>query len=147
MRQDHVGDAGNRDEAVGARRRHLRSTFTYPVEFKLFSQKAEGMPFVGFLKDISLGGAGLEIEDQYGRFDIAVKNSRVILTLSIPRENKTNIVAFVQWVKRKEGTHHIEMGISFKDLDYKDLIVIEKLVGLRGKDHNMMWNLWERYYR
>lgn len=149
MVQEHdASDAHNCAEAFIDRRRHPRSVFTYPVEFKLFSENAEAISFVGYLEDISLGGAGLQIEDQYGRFNInEAKNGRVILTLSIPRENKTNISAHIRWVKKKEGTSRIRMGISFKDLDYKDLTVIEKLIGLKGKDHNMMWNLWEQYSR
>jgi hypothetical protein len=76
-----------------------------------------------------------------------VKNGKIILTLSIPRENKTNIQAHVQWIKRKEGTFRTKMGISFKDINYGDAAVIERLIGLKSKDHNMMWNLWEQYYR
>jgi hypothetical protein len=37
------------------------------------------------------------------------------------------------------------MGISFKDLDYADLAVIERLIGRKSKDHNVMWNLWEQH--
>jgi hypothetical protein len=39
------------------------------------------------------------------------------------------------------------MGIAFRDLDYESSLVIEKLIGLKSKDHNMMWNLWEQYYQ
>lgn len=146
MQEDRVAGTENCEEAVRNGRRHLRTVFTYPVEFKLFSHNGEGTSFVGYLKDISLDGAGLEIEDQYGRFNtIQVENGRVILTLSIPRENRIKISARIQWAKKREGSSHVRMGISFKDLDYADLTVIERLIGLKGKDHNMMWNLWEQY--
>jgi len=146
MQEDSVTETENCEEALKNGRRHLRTVFTYPVEFKVLSQKAESMSFVGYLKDISLDGAGLEIEDRYGRFNAyEAENGRVILTLSIPRENRIKISARIQWVKKKEGSSHVRMGISFKDLDYADLTVIERLIGLKGKDHNMMWNLWEQY--
>jgi hypothetical protein len=165
MKKDDMADTedvqeastGKRGHLYLNRRKHLRSVFTYPVEFKLFSQKAEGISFdglkaynghsgIGYLKDISLGGAGLEIEDEYGRFNVdQADRGRVKLTLSVPREDKIIIFAHIQWAKKVEGTSRIKMGVSFKDLDYRDLTVIEKLIGLRNKDHNMMWNLWERY--
>jgi hypothetical protein len=148
LEEDKINSAENREETFQNRRRHLRSVFTYPVEFKFFSHRSEALSFVGYLKDISLGGASLEIEDPYGRLNINdAKNGKIVLTLSIPRENKTNIQAHVQWIKRKEGTFHTKMGISFKDIDYNDATVIERLIGLKSKDHNMMWNLWEQYYR
>jgi hypothetical protein len=150
MQEQHVIDTQTPAEDSANRRRHPRSIFTYPVEFKLFLQKTEGISFVGqfvgYLMDISLGGAGLKIEDPYGRVDInGIVNGRVRLTLSVPRENKINIFAHVQWITKTEGTPRVKLGISFKDLDYKDLTVIEKLIGLKSKDHNMMWNLWEQY--
>lgn len=128
------------EEASANRRRHPRSSFTYPVEFNLFSQKAEGLSFdgmnlykghsgIGYLKDISLEGAGLQIEDEYGRFSVnEMERSRVKLTISIPRENKINIFAHIKWVTKIKGTSHIKLGISFKDLDYRDLTAIEKLI-------------------
>jgi hypothetical protein len=148
VHEDNMSSTENCEEALVNRRRHLRSVFTYPVEFKLLSHRPEALSFAGYLKDISLGGACLEVEDPYGRLDIAeAKNGRVILGLNIPRENKTNVSAQVQWVRKKEGTSHVKMGILFSDLDYRDSTVIERLIGLKSKDHNMMWNLWEQYYR
>jgi hypothetical protein len=148
VQEDNVTGIENCEEAVINRRRHLRSVFTYPVEFKLLSQKVEGGSFVGYLKDISLSGAALLIEDRYGRFGVnEAKNSMAMLTLSIPHEDKIKIYAHIQRVKKEEDPSHINMGISFKNLDYKDLTVIEKLIGLKGKDHNMLWNLWEQYCR
>jgi hypothetical protein len=148
MQEDNLTDVENRDETFVEQRRHLRSVFTYPVEFKLFSQKGEGLSFGGYLKDISLGGAALEIEDRYGRFNISdAENSRIILTLSISHQDKMKVLALIQWIKKEEGASQIRMGISFKDLDYRDLTVIEKLIGMKGKDHNMLWNLWEQYSR
>lgn len=73
MQRDSLTDAENLDsieEDPINRRRHPRSVFTYPVEFELFSQNGEKALFVGYLKDISLGGAGLQIDDPYGRFNV-----------------------------------------------------------------------------
>jgi hypothetical protein len=148
VEEDNPTYAENREEGPTDQRRHLRTVFAYPVEFKLVSPKTEGLTFAGNLKDISLGGAALEIEDRYGRFNMnEAQNGRGVLSLSIPREGKMRVFALIQWVKKEEGATHIKLGISFKDLDYNDLTVIEKLIGLKGKDHNMLWNLWEQYSR
>ncbi len=144
LEADKLGEV---DEPLINRRRHPRSVFTYPVEFKLFSpQKAEGVSYNGYLKDISLGGAALQFEDRYGRFNLAdADDAKLKMVLSIPRENKVSFFAHIQWVKKIEGSFSIKIGISFKDLEYDEQSVIEKLIGLKGKDHNMMWNLWEQY--
>jgi hypothetical protein len=123
MQEDKLIDAENLEgqENPINRRRHLRSVFTYPVEFELLSQKGESASFVGYLKDISLGGAGLQIDDPYGRFNISkAENGTLRLMLSIPRGNKVHIFAHIHWVKK---------------------------VSLKSKDHNMMWNLWEQHYQ
>lgn len=148
MQEDNMTDAGDLEESPINRRKHLRSVFTYPVEFELLSQKPEGMVFAGYLKDISVGGAGLEIDDPYGRFSASrAENGTVRLTVKIPRENRIHIFAHVQWVRKGDGTSQVKMGLSFKDLDYETSKVIEKLIGLKGKDHTMMWNLWEQLYQ
>ena len=148
MQEESRGNTESGEESLANRRKHPRSVFTYPVAFKIVSRTFESVSFLGYLKDISLSGAGLEIEDHYGRLNIdEAKNGRVILTLNIPHGNKTHILAHIRWIRKKEGASHVKIGISFKNLDYDDVTAIEKLIGLKGKDHNMMWNLWEQYCR
>ena len=145
------------EEASAERRTYLRSVFTYPVEFKLLSQRVEDNhmlqkllaftpSFSGYLRDISLGGAAIQVEDRNGRFNLQeAEHGKVLLTLNIPNAIKAKVYARVQWVKKEEDTSDIRMGISFKSLACNDLSVIEKLIGMKGKDYNMLWNLWERY--
>jgi hypothetical protein len=148
MREDNLTDNENHEESAADRRRHPRSVFTYPVEFEIFLQRSENPTYHGYLKDISLGGAGLQIEDPYGRFNTEkAANGTLRLMISIPRQKKIYIFAHIQWIRKVETTSRVNMGIAFKDLDYETSLVIEKLIGLKGKDHNMMWNLWEQYYQ
>ena len=148
VREDNLTDSEDSQEKAVNRRNYLRSVFTYPVEFRMFSQKGTGgTAFTGYLRDVSLGGAHLQIDDPYKRFNAqSADGGRVILTLSIPRENRIKIFAHIRWVRRKEGSSRIRMGVSFKGLAQEDLAVIEKLIGLKGKDQNMLWSLWEQYY-
>jgi hypothetical protein len=167
MREDQAMEMYlSRDLPIN-RRRVPRSVFIYPVEFELFSSKKEPAFFngYGYLKDIALSGAGLQFEDNYGRFIInedentkikfkdkygrfnisEEEHAKVHIFLSTPREEKVNIFAHIQWIEKVEGTFHIKMGIGFKDLEDRQLAVMEKLIGLKGKDHNMMWTLWDQY--
>jgi hypothetical protein len=148
VQEDNLTESNDLQEKAINRRGHLRSIFTYPVEFRLFSQKGTGgTAFAGYLRDISRGGAHLQIDDPYKRFNPqSAEGGRVILTLNIPRENRIKIFAHIRWVRRKEGSPRIRMGVSFKGLNQEDVTVIDKLIGLKGKDQNMLWSLWEQYY-
>jgi hypothetical protein len=147
-REDDQTKIEKRGDTAANRRGFPRSDFAYPAGIKLITRTFESASFTGYLRDISLSGAGLEIDDPYGRLNtIDVKSARVILTLNIPRQDKTHVLAYVRWMRKTGGTPRVKIGISFKNLDYEDLMVIEKLIGLKSKDHNMMWNLWEQYCR
>ena len=128
------------------RRAHLRSAFTYPVEFKIFTQNP--VVLKGILRDISLGGSCLEYEDPYRRIilDDAV-NSSVKLTLNIPGYDKLFILAKIRWITNIENTSLVKLGIEFSDLAPDQLHIINELIGMKNKDHNMMWNLWEAYQK
>ncbi|RJQ48806.1 MAG: PilZ domain-containing protein [Nitrospiraceae bacterium] len=149
---DHEDDAENSaadgdETSVINRRKFFRSEFTYPVEFRLFSRGADNVYFKGYLKDISVSGACLQYDDTYGRFNLEeMRNAKIKLSLSIPNSDKVIVFALIRWVKRIDiRSFSFKMGIEFQDLERWQLDVIEKLIGMRNKDHNMMWNLWEQY--
>ena len=130
-----------------ARRKYPRSEFTYPAEFKLFAQNSEHASFKGYLKDISASGARLQFEDRYGRFKTEeMKNAKIKISFSIPLGDKVSIFALIRWIKKVDPrSFFFKIGIEFQDLEAWQLDVIEKLIHMRNKDHNMMWNLWEQY--
>jgi hypothetical protein len=140
-------DAVTNDDDFTDRRKYPRSEFTYPVEFKMFSQNSEHASFRGYLKDISISGACLQFEDKYGRFNIKdSNNAKVKISFSIPNEDRATIFAQIRWTKKVDPkTFDISLGIEFMNLEGWHLDVIEKLISMKNKDHNMMWNLWEQY--
>ena len=140
-------DAVTNDDDFTDRRKYPRSEFTYPVEFKMFSQNPEHSSFKGCLQDISISGACLQFEDKYGRFNIRDSNNvKIKISFSMPNEEKATIFAQIRWIKKVDPkTFYISMGIEFQDLEGWQLDVIEKLINMKNKDHNMMWNLWEQY--
>lgn len=147
--EDSIVDLGaeEKEAELIKRRKYPRSEFTYPVEFKLFVQNPEHASFKGYLKDISASGARLQFEDRYGRFKTEeMNNAKIKISFSIPNGDKPSIFARIRWIKKVDPRNFIiKMGIEFQNLEEWQLDVIEKLIHMRNKDHNMMWNLWEQY--
>ncbi|MBI5056141.1 MAG: PilZ domain-containing protein [Nitrospirae bacterium] len=135
------------EDDLADRRKFPRAVFTYPVEFKLFSQSTEHVSYNGELKDISLSGACMQFEDKYGRLSLKdLNNAKIKITFSIPHGGKASILALIRWIKKIDPrSFSIKLGIEFQDVENWQMEAIEKLIGMRNKDHNMMWNLWEQY--
>jgi hypothetical protein len=135
------------EEDVRDRRKYPRSEFTYPAEFKVFSQNLENISFNGYLKDISISGACLQFDDKYGRLNLKdTSNVKIKISFSVPNEDKVSILAILRWVTKMDlKTFSVKIGIEFTELNGWQSDIIEKLIGLKNKDHNMMWNLWEQY--
>ena len=146
MNENTIPDDFRVADPYANRRQHLRSVFTYPIEFKIFTDNP--VVLKGILRDISLGGSCIEFEDPYKRIilDDAV-NTSVKLTLSIPGHDKVFILAEIRWITNIENTSTVKLGIEFSDLNHEQARIIEELMGMKNKDHNMMWNLWEAYQK
>jgi hypothetical protein len=129
------------------RRQHLRSTFTYPVDVNVFSNKSEYMVFKGYLRDVSMSGACLDFEDKYGRCKInEIKNTTVKISFCILEKENVDIFAQVKWIEQAyHRTMSLKMGIEFKYMESWD--AIDKLIGMKNKDRNMIWNLWEQFFK
>jgi hypothetical protein len=124
--------------------RPLRSTFAYPVKLSLFTYESEHITFGGYLRDISTSGACVEFEDRHGRCSMkGIKNTKVKISFSILDGEKVEIFAQVKWVKKAaDRTGSMKLGIEFKYMESWD--AIDQLIGMKNKDRNMMWNLWEQ---
>ena len=144
MDKENLVDGAVQKEQLADKRRHPRAIFAYPVEFKVFC--GNPVSFDGYLKDISRGGACLEFEDKYGRLNFdKLNDSQLRLLLSMPEGNNVIILAQIKWVRKVPGTVSCKIGIEFQYIESWQLDVIENLIGMKNKDHNMMWNLWKQY--
>ena len=94
-----------------------------------------------------MSGACLQFDDKYGRLNLkGANNVKIKISFSVPNEDKVSILAIIRWITKEEvRTFSVKMGIEFQELDDWQLDIIEKLIGMKNKDHNMMWNLWEQY--
>ncbi|MFO8240266.1 MAG: PilZ domain-containing protein [Dissulfuribacterales bacterium] len=145
MDKENLIDSAVKDEQLAEeRRQHPRAIFAYPVEFKIFC--GNPVTFDGFLEDISRSGACLTFKDKYGRLNFdKVGNSQLRLSLSMPEGNNVIILAQIKWFKKIPKTVSYKIGIEFQYVENWQLEVIENLIGMKNKDHNMMWNLWKQY--
>jgi hypothetical protein len=127
--------------------RPLRSTFSYPVKLSLFTNKSERMKFGGYLRDISRSGACVEFEDKHGRCNMnRIRKMKAKISFSILDGEKVEIFAQVKWEKKvADRTGSMKIGIEFKYMESWD--AIDQLIGMKNKDRNMVWNLWEQFLK
>jgi hypothetical protein len=124
--------------------RPLRSTFAYPVKLVFLTKRSEHITFGGYLRDISTSGACVEFEDRHGRCSMTgIGNTKIRISFSILDGEKVEIFAQVKWVKKvADRTGSMRIGIEFKYMESWG--AIDRLIGMKNKDRNMMWNLWEQ---
>jgi hypothetical protein len=129
---------------VQERRRQPRTVFTYPVEGKLFLKTP--LSLKGYLKDISLGGSCLEFDDPFRRIlpEEAI-HATIKITIEVPGIDKMSVLGKVRWLKSVAGATTIRMGVELKEVSLYQIDLISKLMGLRNRDHSMLWNLWEAF--
>lgn len=129
-------------------RRHDRFEFTYPLAFKLFSQDFGDRWIEGNLKDISMGGACIRIEDPYGRLSSRqVRDLRMKLKLSEPSGEKLLLLAVVRWIRSRKSEKGMVtlIGVEFDGLLEWQEERLQHLIKLKGKDHKMLWSLWDNF--
>ena len=128
-------------------RKHERSEFAYPIEFKILSRENEDRMINGYIENVSERGSGLIFEDKYGRTSVEeLKASRLKLMIVMPSGEKVAFNSKICWVKENSPQpFFIQLGIKFEDILEWQMEAIQKLVRVKNKDHNMMWNLWEQY--
>ena len=129
------------------RRRHERNEFIYPLELKIFSPLLTNISFNGYIEDISASGAGIKFEDRYGRVLIdGLGGAGIKLIIRMPHGDDIALLSTIRWIKRDINQKMIvKVGIEFQTLDDWQLHAVKQLIGLKNKDQNMMWNLFENY--
>jgi c-di-GMP-binding flagellar brake protein YcgR len=130
------------------RRRFERHEFSYPVDVKIFAPDYTRIWMSAFLKNISMGGSCIEFLDSYGRISLqSIKNAQVKIKLLEPDGERMFILGAIRWAKEEktEGAEMISMGIVFDSLPNWQVEKLEKFIHLQGKDHKMLWNLWDSY--
>ncbi|HYC21697.1 MAG TPA: PilZ domain-containing protein [Candidatus Bathyarchaeia archaeon] len=136
------------EENYEDRRLHPRTEFAYPVSFGLIMPGQAPRGFQGYIKDISLGGACIAVEQRFGlakRDDL--KGLRVKMEISQPEQDSLFLFSVIRWVRMKESKKIWQMllGLEFEEMAPWQKERLEKFLSLRGKDQEMLWRLWDGY--
>ena len=140
-----------RDEKPGEERReHERHAIPAAVTCTFFEDVLRGKgTFQGFIQDISLGGAALEVRDDF----LTIKESLLLYTtleMTVAFNlsdgiHRMNLSGIIRWYKRmkKSDKSFVYMGIKFHSLDEKSKEILEHYLSLGTGDTNLIWNLWD----
>lgn len=147
LSQSYVPDRRQDERDDDNRRRDERTGFTYPLELKIFSAQLTDTFFSGYIEDISVSGAGIKFEDRYGRVQVdGLAGKGAKLLVSMPHGDDIALLSTIMWIRRDMNEKMIvKVGIAFQRLEDWQLNTVKKLISLKNKDQNMMWNLFENY--
>ena len=144
-------DVFERDGKPGEdRREHERHVIPAAVTCTFFEDVLRGKgTFQGFIHDISLGGAALEVRDDF----LTIKESLLLYTtleMTVAFNlsdgiHRMHISGIIRWCKRmkKSDKSFVYMGIKFHTLDAKSKEILEHYLSLGTGDTNLIWNLWD----
>ena len=119
---------------------------THPIRFKLFARDVKLPPTVGCVKDMSLGGARVRIEDPFGQMQVtALRGHRAKLEITMPDGETLHVVCVVTWVRRptRGRQDDVELGVQFELLEDKQLQKIAAFLDMRHTDRTMLWSMWD----
>ena len=105
--------------------------------------------FEGMSRDISIGGACIDLGLKYGSIRTqALLDTRSIMEIDLPSDNSISIPGWITWCKKIEepGGISIIIGIKFEPLsnDARDFLKVY-CFGYED-EQSLMWGLWEDYF-
>jgi c-di-GMP-binding flagellar brake protein YcgR len=130
------------------RRRDPRADVYHPIRFKLFSRDVATPPSDGYLKDLSVSGARVGLDDQYGQFSRkTLAGLRTKLNITLPEGDTLQLLCVVCWAKPAGATEssEFEIGLKFVDIEPWQLEKIQQFLSSRHNDQTMLWNMWDAY--
>ena len=106
---------------------------------------------MGYTRDISLGGACIELENKHWSVkQEAVVDLDTMLHLYLPNVDETlEIMGTVLWVRKvKQGNKDLSLiGIQFKTLSDADRDFLDEYCFGSDGEQNLIWDLWETYVK
>lgn len=128
------------------RRRHPRSDLYHPIRFRLLSRDSRMPPIDGHLKDVSLGGARIGLDNRHGHLSrSALKGARTKLQITLAGDEPLQLISVVSWVKLGGSADEVEIGLEFSEMEAWQLEKIRLFLSLRHTDQTMFWNMWDSY--
>jgi CRP-like cAMP-binding protein len=149
----YKGPSGNaKDRTWTSVRRSVRHEIPIKVHLTVSLQdEASELAAVGYTRDISLGGACLELTGQrWGALLQTVVDAEAILQIYLPNVDEIlEIPGTVLWIKKEmQAEEEVPIiGIQFNKLSKADRDFLnEHCFGSDG-EQNLIWDLWETYVK
>jgi len=131
-------------------RRSTRHDHTIRTTIMMTLSKEDAAPigFEGVSRDISLGGACIDLGLKYGSIRTeTLSGAKSIVEIKLPSGEGVSIPGHVAWSKkiREPGGNSVIAGIKFEPLldDARDFLKVY-CFGYES-EHSLMWGLWEDY--
>jgi hypothetical protein len=146
---DYLARRGVCMEATGRERRQFtRADFAHPIRFKIFDRQGSNLPVAGYLADLSLGGARIELDDPYGHLALTAKpGARGKLEIALVDEDPLRVTCAVRWAagqaQTRQRPRRIALGLEFQLLEDWQLDRIHAFMNAKHTDHTMFWQLWD----
>ncbi|MDY6842521.1 MAG: PilZ domain-containing protein [Thermodesulfobacteriota bacterium] len=132
------------------KRENVRFELPTMVILKFFNPDGSGKTVItvnAVIKDLSLGGACIEIDERYTPIDIDQLAKQIVkMNIRFPDKAKTPyILGSVRWFKRevKKGKYILRLGIQFEEMSEDTIRAIKEFIDLGIGDQNLLWDLWE----
>lgn len=130
------------------RRRNPRAEFGHSIRFKLFSRELAPAAVDGYLKDISISGARIVLDDPRGQYPPrALPGMRTKLKIALPDSDTLQLISVVQWARLRGGPNRsqIEIGLAFVEVETWQVEQIQNFLSERHTDQTMLWSAWDAY--
>jgi len=132
-------------------RRTVRHEIPINVQVTLYRSDDDPHPVVieGFTKDISLGGACIDLGEKHWSAPMeSLNDTEVTVEISLPNANITmELEGTIVWSTKimENGSMNILAGVKFKPLDDTDKETLIEYCFGSDAEQNLLWNLWEHY--
>ncbi len=140
----------SKDLTIEERRQHTRYTIPTAAICTFLKGTFPGKNcFQGFIHDISLGGASLEIKDEsllindgYLQYTNVEISCRLHTAEGV---HKITLPGIVRWYKKttKKGKQFVLLGIQFLNVDQRTRETLGNYLAQGARDQTLMWNLWD----
>jgi hypothetical protein len=133
-------------------RRSARHGIPIKVDLKIFlSDDKTELDSVGYTRDISLGGACIELEEkQWVDKQERLIDSEAMLHIYLPNVDETlEILGTVLWIRKdpQEDKNLSLIGIQFKTLAEDDRDFLNQYCFGSDGEQNLIWDLWKTYVK
>jgi c-di-GMP-binding flagellar brake protein YcgR len=132
------------------RRRQTRHSIPAAVTCTFFKGDLKGKnSFRGFIQNISLGGASLEIRDDSFLINdsfLQFTNMEMVFELPMPEgTHRITISGIIRWYHKikKKDVNLLCLGVQFYNVDDRAKDILNQYLTQGAGDKNLIWSLWD----